>query len=574
MAEMWCLSEVTLLKMVVLPRFIIMHKLPFTLRRIPHLRRNISTSTTLNVHIYESAKEAVSDIPDNSKVLVGGFGLCGIPENLIHALSETGQKGLTCVSNNAGVDDWGLGILLKKGQIKKMISSYVGENAEFARQYLSGELELEFTPQKFALNPSQCKPFWERSWNVYDILYYGLVFYYSQYMSLYASKTGTLAERIRAGGAGIPAFYTPTGYGTLIQEGGAPIKYSRTEKGKIEIASEPKETRVFNGVNYVMEEAIRGDFALIKAWRADKLGNLQFRLTAGNFNNAMCKASKCTIVEVEEIVEPGVIPANDVHIPSIYCTRLVLGKNYVKPIERPMFAANSETKAPSSEAERIRCIIASRAALEFCDGMYVNLGIGIPTLSPNYIPAGIKVHLQTENGAIGVGPYPKRGCEDADLINAGKETITLLPGASIFGSDESFAMIRGSHMDLTILGALQVSQFGDLANWMIPGKLVKGMGGAMDLVSAPGARVVVTMEHCSKNGEPKILTKCDLPLTGKQVATRIITDKAVFDIDKKEGLTLIEVWPEHTVDDIKKITGAPFKVSENLKPMGQSKLNH
>ncbi|VDM60545.1 unnamed protein product, partial [Angiostrongylus costaricensis] len=481
--------------------------------------------------IYATAREAVQDIPDNSKLLVGGFGLCGIPENLIAALSETGQKGLTCVSNNAGTDNWGLGILLKTRQIKRMISSYVGENEEFVRQYLSGELELEFTPQ------------------------------------------GTLAERIRAGGAGIPAFFTPTGYGTLIQEGGAPVKYSQTEKGKVEISSKPKEVRVFDGVNYVMEEAIRGDFALVKAWRADKLGNIQFRLTAGNFNNAMCKASKCTIVEVEEIVEAGVIPPSNVHIPSIYCDRLVLGKDYKKPIEKPMFASETGIKEPSSEVDKVRNIIAARAALEFRDGVYVNLGIGIPTITPNYIPEGVTVHLQSENGVIGVGPYPKRGFEDADLINAGKETITLLPGAALFGSDESFAMIRGSHMDLTILGALQVSQFGDLANWMVPGKLVKGMGGAMDLVSAPGTRVIVTMEHCSRKGEPKILTACDLPLTGKQCVSRIITDKAVFDVDKKTGLTLIEVWPDLTVEDVKKITGAPFKISDKLRPMGQAKLN-
>ena len=204
--------------------------------------------------------------------------------------------------------------------------------------------------------------------------------------------------------------------------------------------------------------------------------------------------------------------------------------------------------------------------------MYANLGIGIPLLAPNYISPNITVHLHSENGILGLGPFPLKEEVDADLINAGKQTVTLLPGGSFFSSDESFAMIRGGHINLTLLGAMQVSKYGDLANWMIPGKKVKGMGGAMDLVSSSKTRVVVTMQHCNKANEPKIVEKCTMPLTGKRCVDRIITEKAVFDVHKKTGLTLIELWDGLTVEDIKKSTGCPFAVSPNLRPMQQVKM--
>jgi 3-oxoacid CoA-transferase len=295
------------------------------------------------------------------------------------------------------------------------------------------------------------------------------------------------------------------------------------------------------------------------------------RYTTKAFGPIMAKAARLTIVEAEEIVPIGTFDPNDVDLPGIFVDRIV-PSTAPKIIEFKKLRESSSSGASSAKndaAER-RNRIARRAAKELKHGYYVNLGVGIPTEAASFVPDGVKVWLQSENGLLGMGPHPATEEEvDPDIINAGKQTVTLLPGASTFDSAESFGMIRGGHVDVSILGALQVSASGDLANYMVPGKVFKGMGGAMDLVGNPDAtKVVVATEHTAKDGSSKIVQECSLPLTGARCVSTIITDLCVFEVDRKRGImTLTEVAKGVSVDDVRGKTDAEFEVSEDLGVM-------
>ncbi|CAK7231506.1 hypothetical protein SCUCBS95973_007941 [Sporothrix curviconia] len=485
--------------------------------------------------VYKTADDAVADIASGSVILSAGFGLSGVAETLIAALHRRGTESLnslTAISNNAGVEGkGGLAVLTEAGQIDRLVISYLGNNKGLEKKYLTGKIAVELCPQ------------------------------------------GTLAERIRAAGSGIPAFFTPTGAHSLLQDGQIPVRLN--PDGSVAEPGRARESRVFDGRTFLMEPALPGDVAILRAHRVDRAGNCVFRYSTKSFGPLMGKAAKLTIVEAENIVELGEIDPGEVDLAGIYVDRIVPATvpskiDILKTREPESTAKSTEaTKTPSAAVEK-RLRIARRAAKELHPGFYVNLGVGIPTLAPSFLPPEQRVWIQSENGILGMGPYPLPDEVDPDIVNAGKETVTLVAGAATFDSSESFGMIRGGHVDVSILGALQVSATGDLANYMIPGKVFKGMGGAMDLVSNPDkTKIVVATEHVAKDGTSKIVQDCSLPLTGARVVSTIITELCVFEVDRKRGsgLTLTELAPGVTVDDVRKNTDAPFAVADSILPM-------
>lgn len=424
-----------------------------------------------------TAREALAGLLfDGMSVMAGGVGRDGVPETLIDAIGESGVKDLTLISNNGGQDGFGLGILLAGGQVRRLVCSYVGGHRLVEELHAAGRLELELCPQ------------------------------------------GTLAERIRAGGAGVPAFYTRTGVGTPVARG--------------------REVREFDGALHLLERGLVADLAIVKAGRGDAAGNLAFRGAGANFNPVMATAGSVTVAEVEELVAPGGIGADAVHTPGVHVDRLTVG------------AVRSAPPAPARPGEArpvglgwTRAQMAARVAARLGDGEAVNLGVGLPTLVADHLPEGLTVTLQS---ATSLAPR------------------TAPAGAAYFGSSDGFAMIRGGHVDVAVLGALQVGANGDLANWSSPGGGLNGMGGAMDLVAGV-RRVLVVMEHLDRTGAPKLLEACTLPLTGRGVVDTVVTELGVFEVHRgRRPLTLVELAPGVALDEVRARTAAAFEVA--LRP--------
>ena len=439
-----------------------------------------------------TTQEAAALVNTGDTMLVGGFGMTGNPVHLLHAIAETDTTDLTYIGNNVGEAGLGGGRLLRNGQISRAIGSFFTSNREAVEAAQSGKLHIELLPQ------------------------------------------GSLTEAIRAGGAGIGGFFTPTSAGTPLADG--------------------RETRWIGGKEHIFQSALRGNVALLRAWQADSAGNLVYRMTEQNFNRAMATAADLVIVEVEEIVPVGTLAPEQVHTPGLYVDYLVQARTTLEDLGSSASVAGSAKKVDEK-----RMNMASAAFAELRRGDVVNLGIGIPTLVADLITPAHGIILHTENGMLGVGPAPKEGGAMDYPVNAGKIPVTALPGSSYFDSSDSFAMIRGGHVDVAIMGGLQVDAQANLANWAVPGKPLLGVGGAMDLASG-AQRLIVTMTHTSRDGGAKILPTCTLPLTAPRAVDVVITDLGVFHFIDGQ-LTLTGLMPNVALEEVQAKTEAEFAVA-------------
>jgi len=443
-----------------------------------------------------SAAEAVADIEDGASLGIAGFGVSHrYPSTLITALRDKGPTGLTVYCNGLGQPGFPTAHLLADnhqiGHLVTCFSARPGVVSEAEKQIDAGEMTLEMVAQ------------------------------------------GTLVERMRAGGAGIPALYTPTGYGTEIAEG--------------------KDIRYFDGRPYVLEKAITTDFALVRAQQADHMGNLVFRGGSRNFNVSFAKAARVTIVEAEEIVPTGAIAAEDVDL-----------KNLPMRVNRPATSARTYLGKPALTREQI----GRRVAALLPDDAVVNLGAGLPTQVANFTRGRVMLH--SENGMLNYGEFVRGDDFDPDLHDAGGYFVTLRDGASFFDSVTSFEIARGGRLYAVVLGTYQVGANGDLANWSVPGMVGGGIGGAMDL--AVGARHVIAMlEHTDARGAPKLVENCDFPLTARGVVDAIVTDLALLRRPPDaRRFVLEEVAAGFTADEVLSLTGMSVDVADQVGVMQES----
>jgi 3-oxoacid CoA-transferase len=464
--------------------------------------------------IRSSALDALDDLADGASLLVHGFGPSqGWPIDLLRAVRDSGVKDLTVICNSTGIGPFSLQILAEQHQVSRLVCTYAIypiQKTPLAAQIQSGEVALELVPQ------------------------------------------GTLVERVRAGGAGIAAFYTPTGVGTTIAEG--------------------KEVVEIGGRRHVLETAIHADYAFIRADRADPAGNLTYRRGARNFGPAFATAARTTIAEVNEIVPLGAIDPEAVVTPGIFVDRLVTtGERFdaatVRRISYAVGRLTSMEGRPAGDGGAIGLpadLMAMRAAALLDEGEYVNLGLGLPTLVSNFI-ADRGVTMHAENGILGYGPFPAEGAEDVDLYNASGQLVTPVPSTAYFDSCLSFAMARAGRVSTIVLGGFQVAQNGDLANWNVPSTGVGGIGGAMDL-AAGGARVIVVMYQTTKRGESKLVERLTYPPTALGCVKSVVTDLALFDVTP-EGFLLRELAPGVTIDHVKGACAAPLHVANDICEM-------
>jgi 3-oxoacid CoA-transferase len=460
--------------------------------------------------IFASPEQAVADITDGATVAIAGFGVAHrFATALICALRDQKTKDLTLVCNSLGDAGATRGqILAENNQVKKLIAAFSvrpGTPTASEEQIAAGTMDVELVPQ------------------------------------------GILVERCRAGGAGIPAFYSPTGVDTDLATG--------------------REIRDFDGKPHVLEYAIHVDYALLRGYRADRLGNVQFRGGSQNFNPSFAKAARVAIVEVDEIVEPGDIAPELIDLPGIFVscvvktTHVVDGKAWRRPVRRPA----DQPRLYDGKPALTRAGIAKNAAKLVKEGTYVNLGVGIPTMVSNYLE-GRDVILHAENGVLGYGRMVSEESEiDPDIYNAAGQFVALNPGASFCDSVASFEMARGGRIDTVILGAYEVDQQGSVANWSTADAKRGGIGGAMDLLSGKGDLIIV-MEHVDSKGRPKLRRKCTYPLTGRACVSYVVTDLAVLRWDGNR-FVLDEVAPGFTSQEVIALTEMDVAVAPNVRTM-------